>query len=332
MRIALCYDLQPSGGLSKQQPPDYYAEFDSEETIAALEQALQSLGHVVLRIGNLAKLAERLYCNATPPDWDRVFSIAEGLHGRAREAHIPALLEAHNLPYVGSDALSLALSLDKALSKRLWREAGLPTADFAVISAEEMLAGALDRLELPLPWFAKPLHEGSSKGIDAGAKLNDLPQARRYCQYLLDSYQQPVLLEPFLPGREFTVALLGTGAQARALGGLELCSTLPDGYSSFQEKESWERRQVQRFQPLPAGALGQELQDIALQAYRSLQCRDMGRIDLRLDVSGAVQLLELNALPGLHPSHSAFANIAKNAGLSYPQLFEAILQSAAARL
>ena len=231
MKIGITYDLRDdylASGYSEEET----AEFDKPETIAALEQALQTLGYETARIGNVRSLVQRLSCGDR---WDLVFNIAEGLRGFGREAVVPALLEAYHIPCTFSDALVLSLTLHKGLTKHVIRDLGIPTPDFAVIET----AADIEAIELPFPVFAKPVAEGTGKGISAASKISTRESLESVCRKLLDRYQQPVLVETFLPGREFTIGIVGTGADASALGVMEVMlnpAAEPDVYS-YMNKE-----------------------------------------------------------------------------------------------
>ncbi|GIX47251.1 MAG: D-alanine--D-alanine ligase [Candidatus Tectimicrobiota bacterium] len=259
--------------------------------------------------------------------WDLVFNIAEGLHGFAREAQVPALLEAYGVPYTFSDPLVLALALHKALTKAVLRAHGVPTPDFAVVHTP----AEVDELALPYPLFAKPVAEGTSKGISAANTVYTPAELRRLCTTLLATYRQPVLVETFLPGREFTVGLLGTGAQARVLGVMEV-TLLPQaepGAYSYANKADYLDRVAYR---LADDAVAQRAAAVALQAWRLLGCRDAGRVDLRCTAAGEPQFLEVNPLAGLHPQHSDLPILCRLRGIDYGQLIAMILAAACQRL
>ncbi|MBU2551487.1 MAG: D-alanine--D-alanine ligase, partial [Proteobacteria bacterium] len=206
MRIGLTYDLREEYlklGFGEEET----AEFDQPRTVEAIESALQDLGHETERIGRLGCLVERL---AAGRRWDMVFNIAEGLRGYAREAQVPAILEAYDIPCTFSDALVLALTLHKGLTKRVVRDLGLPTPDFVVV---ESMAD-IEAVDLPYPLFAKPVAEGTGKGVTPASRIEGPDQLGSACARLLAKFRQPVLVETFLPGREFTVGLLGTGEDA----------------------------------------------------------------------------------------------------------------------
>jgi D-alanine-D-alanine ligase len=319
MRIGVTYDLRTdylAQGLSEEAT----AEFDSEITIAAICEALARMGFEPVRIGNVRRLAELLVAGER---WDAVFNFCEGLKGVAREAQAPALLEAYDIPYVFSDPLTLALSLDKAMAKRVVRDAGVPTADFALIERPADAA----KLSLPYPLFLKPVAEGSGKGVDERSKVGDGAALRRVAADLLRRFEQPVLVETFLSGREFTVGITGTGAEAEVLGVSEIvprAKYVGAGYGLANKADGWEEKVEIR--PAPA-AQAEAAGRVALAAWRALKCRDGGRVDIRCDGAGAPQFVEVNPLAGLRPEHSDLCFIAKFAGLSYQDLIEKIMAS-----
>ncbi|MBM4018552.1 MAG: D-alanine--D-alanine ligase [Planctomycetes bacterium] len=335
MDVGLVFDLR-SEYVRQGLAPEQVAEFDTDETISAIEGAIRSLGHGVERVGGGRALAARLAAGAR---WDLVFNFAEGLCGRSREAQVPCLLELYGVPYTFSDPLACAATLDKAAAKRLVRDAGLPTPPFAVVRDEGDLAG----VDLEYPLFAKPLAEGTGKGIDRRSRVDTPAALAAVCRDLLARFAQPVLVEEYLPGREFTVAVLGTGREARVLGAMEIEVRREAGSDiySYQAKERCEElvRYVSRppspaleSSDGPAAALWREAEALALAAYRVLECRDAGRVDVRCDRAGRPALLEVNALPGLHPTHSDLPMIAAREGMSYRDLIGAIIGCACRRL
>jgi D-alanine-D-alanine ligase len=323
MKIALVYDLRDeyrAAGYGE----DEVAEFDMPGTIDALDSTLHGLGHETTRVGNVRALARRLVEGAR---WDLVFNIAEGLEGFGREAQVPALLDAYGIAYTFSDPLVAALTLHKGMTKRVLRDAGVPTAPFCVIEREDEVEG----VELGWPVFAKPVAEGTAKGIDAGSRIEGRAALRTRCRELIDRYRQPVLVEPFLPGREFTVGVLGCGREARALGTLEVrlrAGADADAYT-YRNKELCE--ELCEF-PLADPESAARVEPIALAAWRAVGARDAGRVDLRLGERGEPHVLELNPLPGLHPSHSDLPILCTAVGMPYPTLIEEIVRSAATRV
>src|ERR1700720_1880549 len=236
MRVGVTYDLR-ADYLALGFGEEETAEFDSEITIAGICGALVSLGHEPDRIGGVRALAERLVAGER---WDCVFNFCEGLKGVAREAQVPALLEAYDVPYLFSDPLTLSLALDKAMAKRVVRDCGVPTAPFAVIER----ATEAQRIELAFPLFLKPVAEGSGKGIGTHSKVNGRAELERVSGELLERFQQPVLVEAWLPGREFTVGITGTDDGAEVLGIMEVLWTenaAAHGYG-YENKEHFEGR------------------------------------------------------------------------------------------
>lgn len=320
-RVGLVYDLR-TDYLAEGYSEEDVAEFDSEGTICALERTIASLGYSVERIGNARRLCERLVMGDR---WDMVFNIAEGLGGRCREAQVPALLELYGVPYTFSDALVCAATLDKAVAKRLAAQAGLRTPAFVVVRTTADAEG----ISLRYPLFAKPLAEGTGKGIDQHSRIDNARQLRAVCAELLDRYRQPVLVEEFLPGREFTVGIVGTGAAARVVGTMEIEMRRKEepAIYSYLNKEECESRiwyhPIVDDMPLKA-----EVERLGLNSYRALECRDGGRVDIRCDADGRPCFIEVNPLAGLHPMHSDLPMIATQEGMPYTELIGAILDSA----
>jgi len=314
---------------------DEFAEWDSPATIAAIESALSRLGKVI-RLEAKDDFPERL--RATRPDI--VFNIAEGFHGVNREAHVPAICEFFGIPYSGSDPFTLSLCLDKARTKETLTFHGIPTPKFAVVEKIEDLDAV--RKELSLPLFVKPLHEGSSKGITDSNLCWDRKHLLRQTKVLLENYRQPVLIEEYLPGKEFTCAVLGNGDEATVLPivGMNF-ETLPKGalpIYSFDAKFVWDRPEnpLDIFQ-CPARItreLRASIERVTLDAYRVLGCRDWARIDVRLDAAGVPNVLEVNPLPGILPDpadNSCLPKAARAAGINYEELIQNCLKYAAAR-
>lgn len=319
MRIGVTYDLR-SDYLAMGFGEEETAEFDSPVTIDAICAALKGLGHEPVRIGGIRRLAERLVAGER---WDAVFNFCEGLRGVSREAQAPALLDAYDVPYVFSDPLTLALTLDKGMAKRVVRDAGVPTADFAVIERPEDVS----KVRLPFPLFLKPVAEGSGKGVNGRSKVDDAVGLKAVAVELLERFAQPVLVETYLPGREFTVGITGTGDDAEVLGVTEIVPKpkfVGAGYGFENKEEGWEEKvDVRPAPPAEAAAAG----EVALAAWRALRCRDGGRVDTRCDASGRPHFIEVNPLAGLRPEHSDLCFIAEYAGLSYQDLIGRIVAS-----
>jgi len=317
-------------------PDDEYAEWDSVETIAAVEHALSRHGQVI-RLEATDDFPQRL--RETRPDI--VFNIAEGLRGPNREAHVPAICEYYGVPYSGSDPFTLALCLDKARTKEILRAHDVPTADWFLVRSVSDVTTLLART-LQFPLFAKPVHEGSSKGITERNFVASIDQLRPIVLDLLERYQQPVIVERYLAGAEFTCGVLGNGSEARVLPlvGMNFGS-LPEGalpIYGFEAKWVWDRadRPLQIFE-CPAripDSLRAEIERVVLRTFNALGCRDWSRVDVRLDAEGRVNVVEVNPLPGILPDpadNSCLPKAARAAGLDYDGLIGACLQAAAAR-
>jgi D-alanine-D-alanine ligase len=304
LRIGLTYDLV-ADWQGEGLDAEHLAEFDAEDTIAAIAGCLMRRGHTVQRIGRARALVERLARGAR---WDLVFNICEGLLGPAREALVPALLDAYAIPCVFSDPLVLALALHKGHTKRVVRDAGLATAPFAVLDRPEAPPG------LVYPVFAKPVAEGTGKGIGTDSLCATPAALEATAARLLRRFGQPVLVEAWLPGREFTVGVVGTGAAAEVVGVMEIASPTTYGFDTKKHYAA----------PATAAAL-------ALASWRVLGCRDGGRIDLRSDGERRPMFLEVNPLAGLHPVDSDLVILACLAGHDYDWLLGRIVASACAR-
>ncbi|MEC9369009.1 MAG: D-alanine--D-alanine ligase [Pseudomonadota bacterium] len=319
MRIGFVYDLRDDY-LAQGFSEEAVAEFDTRDTIAKISAALERIGAQVERIGHGRALAARLVEGAR---WDLVFSIAEGVSGRSREAQVPALCELFGQPYAFSDPLTCAATLDKAVAKRIVRDAGIPTAPFAVLhNARE--AGDV---AMPYPLFVKPLAEGTGKGCEAASRVHDAASLEKFARKLIRKFEQPVIVESYLPGREFTVGIVGNGTKAQVIGVVEII-VKPNGKDdvySFANKENCETRVIyQLAKDGEARAAGVA----ALAAYRSLECRDAARLDFRSDERGQPHFLEANPLAGLHPEHSDLPISARLAGKTYDWLMGEIVHAA----
>ena len=323
MKVGLTYDLR-ADYLAAGYGDEETAEFDRPDTVGAIEDAVRELGHETDRIGNVWQLVARL---AAGDRWDFVFNIAEGLHGIAREAQVPAVLDAYEIAYTFSDPLVMALTLHKAMTKRVLRDLDLPTADFCLVESEADLAG----VELPLPVFAKPVAEGTAKGIDANSKITSREELSRVCRRLLTTYRQPVLVETYLPGREFTVGITGTGSDAVAIGTLEvvlLGGAEPHSYTYVNKERCEELCQY----VLADAKWATPAEELSLAVWRGLGCRDAGRVDLRAGTDGRLYVMEVNPLPGLHPQHSDLPILCTAVGMPYLELMRRIVRSTEQRV
>ena len=322
MTVGITYDLR-SEWLSLGYSELETAELDREETVDSVEQALRADGFATERIGSFRSLMAALEAGRR---WDIVFNFCEGMHGLGREALVPALLDEYRIPYTFSDPAVLAVCLHKGLTKRVIRDAGVRTPDFAVV---QTIAEA-ERVSLPYPLFAKPVAEGTGKGVTSRSRIQTPLELRAMCLDLLREYRQPVLVEEYLPGREFTTGIVGTGPEAQVVGTMEVImleTAEPHAYT-YVNKEDCEDRIVYR---LVDGEDAHACADISLRAWQALGCRDSGRIDLRMDSRGSVSFMEVNPLAGLHPKHSDLPIICSLSGVSFQELIHRIMVSATAR-
>jgi D-alanine-D-alanine ligase len=332
MRIGFAFNLKPRRiGLGAD---DAYLEWDDDETIARVEAALATCGDV-RRLEANAEFPERLRKERP----DIVFNMAEGLHGRNREAHVPAICEFFNVPYTGSDVATLCNCLDKSRTKDILRINRIATARWQVADDESQL----DSLDVSTPVIVKPLHEGSSRGIFQRSLCRSLSEVKKAVVEIRETCYQPALVEEWLPGREFTCAVLGNGPAARALPIVEIrLDVLPrpsEPIYSYEAKWVWDTPSHElSLLACPADVsetLEREVAAAALAAYGALQCRDWARVDLRCDSHGVPNVMEVNPLPGIHPdprAHSSFPIAARAAGLSYDDLIRSVITSADHRL
>jgi len=319
LKIGMTYDLRDDY-LKEGYGHEETAEFDLLDTIEAIERVIFDCGFKSYRIGNIKALAKRL---VAAERWDLVFNIAEGLHGFGREAQIPALLDAYKIPYTFSGPLGHALTLHKGMTKHIVRDLGIPTPDFALVYCEE----DINSINFPYPLFAKPVAEGTGMGITALSKINNRKDLTTVCSKLLQSFKQPVLVETYLPGREFTVGILGTGKDAKAIGVIEVIlkpSAEINAYS-YENKEHYDKL-VQYI--LVNDDEAEQAKEISLMAWRGLDLKDAGRVDLRSDVSGIPHFMEVNSLAGLNPVRSDLPILCNLLGITYRELISSIIYSA----
>lgn len=326
MKIGLTYDLR-SRYLAEGYSELETAEFDREDTIDSLENSLRRLGYITDRIGNARDLINRL---ALGDRWDIVFNIAEGLRGIGREAQVPAILDIYGIPYTFSDPLVMSLTLHKGMTKRIIRDAGVPTSDFFVFD------GSIREGEIKFqpPFFIKPVAEGTGKGITPDSIIRRREDLVPACERMLAAHDQPVLIEQYLSGREFTVGITGTGPEASVLGTMEV-NLLPgaeEGVYSYANKENCEELVEYIIRDSLKDPVVKGCEEVAINAWRVLGCRDGGRIDIRCDGDENPYFLEVNPLAGLHPDHSDLPIISKGVGLGYQALIERIITSALMRI
>jgi D-alanine-D-alanine ligase len=330
-RIGIAYDLKTDylDLASRSGRDDVLEEYDSMETVDAIFEALLDSGHQPVLLGGGRAFLNRLYAEPV----DLVFNIAEGWGSRSREAQVPAVCELLRVPCSHSDPLTLALSLDKAMTKRIAAGAGVPTPAFVCVES----LGEFDIVdELPdFPLLAKPAWEGSSIGIGSHSLCGNFDDLRERVASLLRDYQGPVLIEHFLPGAEVTVLVMGDGAGARVVGMMEISprSESPSAFVYSLEVKRDYRNRVDyhvppRLPPETISAIG----ETALRAYRAIGCRDIARVDIRLDAAGIASLIEVNPLPGLHPVDGDVPILCGRLGIPYVSLIRGIVDEAARRV
>lgn len=325
LRVGVTYNLKKDFAHSENQPVDSLEEFDAEETIDAMKAVLEGEGHEVIKLGGGPGLIDRLKQTAL----DIVFNIAEGFQGRNREAHIPALLEFMNIPYTGSDPLTLSVTLDKSMAKRIVMSEAIPTPRFRKVRGLE----DLHRLDLSYPLFVKLCDEGSSKGVRLNSRVGDRNALEERVGWLLKTYGPPVLVEEFVSGPEFTVGVLGN-AHPEVLGVMQVeikGVPLDQAIYSLEIKREWEKRVVYHCPARIDQALLQQIEEVAVRAYQVLDCRDVSRVDIRVGKDGIPYFLEINPLPGLSPVYGDLPIMARGMGWTYERLVKTIFHHALSR-
>ena len=343
MRIALAYNQRPQdvndailsvgdGTRESLHNSDTFIEWDEPDTINAVIDALRAFGDVIPleAIGDFpARLAEARV--------DLLFNMAEGLRGPSREAHVPAIAEFLGIPYTGSDPLTLAVALHKGRTKEIWMQRGVPTAPYLLLESAADVPRLADFGQYPV--FLKPAWEGSSKGIMDANLVRTPEDAMARAQFLLGEYDEPVLAEPFLPGDEFTVAVVGNGAEARCLPLVRYrFDVLPRNavpIVGFEAKWLWDQPdadfEILECPAAVADGVGESVRRTALDAYHALGCRDWARVDVRLGSDSAPFAVEINPLPGVIPdpaAHSCFPRAAAELGMSHAELIQMVVQIA----
>ena len=319
MKVGLTYDLR-SWYLDRGFSMEDTAEFDKQETIDALNGALRKMGFETELIGNCFQLIESL---SKGEKWELVFNIAEGLYGDGRESVVPAILDQYKIPYVFSGPVILGISLNKYLTRLVVEALGVPVSPGFLISKRDDIS----KCKLEYPLFIKPVSEGTGKGISEKNMLHSPTELKEVAEYLLSHFNQPALVEEYLPGREFTVGVVGTGDEAIAIGGMEI-ECLNNYPYSAEYKENYQ--EFCKYIPL-TGNISEECKTVALNVWKSIGATDAGRVDLKADRKGRICFIEVNPLAGLHPVHSDLPILARMAGIDYQTLIEMIMKSAMKR-
>ncbi len=334
MKVALTYNLKRDAGGDGAVPADHYAEWDDKETIEAVRDALAARYGDVIMI----EADEQAYFKLESSRPDMVFNMAEGLRGESREAQLPAIMEMLSIPYTGSSPLTLSLCLNKARAKEILNHYGIPTPNFLVAGSVPVEAGS----SLRFPLIVKPLYEGSSKGIRNDSVVTNERELNEKVRFVTVTYGQPALVEEYLEGREFTVALLGNVPDVAVLPIVEINhSALPSGMTPIYSYEAkWvvdtPENPLEIF-TCPAELderLKRAVESVSRDAFTALGVRDWCRIDLRLDATGMPNVLELNPLPGILPdprSNSCFPKAASAAGMDFKELVNTVVDIARAR-
>ena len=322
-RVGLTYNVKSEFVLRPGDPPDLNAEFDHDDTIAAIENAFTGAGHEVVRIGNARHLLHRM----GQLDVDIVFNIAEGYEGRNRESQVPILLEMLRTPYVGADGLTLGLTLDKVLTKKLLIAEGIATPRYLEVTDSEKLGQA----DLRYPLIVKLRCEGSSKGLSERSLVNTPEELSRQVQWLMETYDRPTMfVEEFVAGQEFTVAIVGNESPEV----YPVVQVALDGQTELGRKFftfAYLRTGAEYLCPAPIDEpLARRMQELALRTYQAVECRDFGRVDFRVDRDGRPFVLEINPLPSLS-IEDVFNVVAKTKGLTHAQIINRILDAALLR-
>lgn len=319
MIVGLTYDLR-SWYLDRGYSMEETAEFDKEETIAGLEDALHSLGYTTARIGNIFQLVETLHKGST---WDIVFNITEGLYGDGRESAVPALLDQYRIPYVFSGPVVMGIALNKQMARVVVSAAGVPVAPGMLIKN----ISELHDCHLQFPLFVKPVSEGTGKGITEKSLVDNDEDLRIQVDHIIKQFKQPALVEEYLPGREFTIGVTGSGKSAKAIGGMEVMCDDNQPYSVFV-KENYVG--IVKYAPIPKN-LEDECYSVAVNAWKALGALDGGRVDVKADKHGNICFIEANPLAGLNHIHSDLPILSRMYGIEFGPLIEIIMNEALSR-
>ncbi len=320
MKIGLTFDLR-SWYLDRGYSMDETAEFDKQETVDALDNSLKIMGYETEQIGNAFQLIEAL---AAGKKWDMVFNIAEGLYGDGRESVVPAILDQYRIPYVFSGPVIMGISLNKHLAKLVVAEAGVPVSPGFLISDIADLAN----MKLEYPLFVKPVSEGTGKGITDKSLVKNISELKEMVEWILREFNQPALVEEYLPGREFTVGVIGHGDETVAIGGMEVITADNLPYSVYV-KENY--HDYCKYLPL-SDDIEEECKAVAVKAWKALDAVDGGRVDVKADRNGRICFIEANPLAGLNPVHSDLPILARMYNIDYQKLMEMIIAAAIKRI
>ena len=329
MKIGITYNLKDELSPEAIIDNESCEEFDTPETINAICGALEKNGHEIVKLGGDLRILDRL--KEEKPDF--VFNIVEGYQGRNRESHVPAILEMLNIPYSGSDPLTLGLTLDKIMTKKIASQAGIPVPRYKVINTIKDVLFIENKLNYPL--IAKPAWEGSSKGIYDSSKVFTKKELEISIKVLLEKYpDQPILVEEYIEGREITVGVIGNNPP-QILGLMEIVNKINPGgdvFYSLETKRNWKELVEYGCPPKLNRIFDNHIRHRALTAFGEFGCRDIARIDFRISEKyNKIFMLEVNPLPGLSPEYADLVIMAKMQGISYEKLILSILNHALLR-
>ncbi|MDI6758420.1 MAG: ATP-grasp domain-containing protein [Candidatus Omnitrophota bacterium] len=325
--VGLTYDLKTDYVFKDGDPQDANAEFDSSSTVEVVVNAIEANGYKIKRIGNIKKLLEEIDNLGV----DIVFNISEGYEGRNRESQVPIFLELYNIPFVGSDALTLGITLDKIIAKKIFISEGINTPKFFEVRSLNNLNTILNTNHRTFPMIVKPRFEGSSKGLSSNSRVKNEKELKRQVELIINTYKQPALVEEFITGQEFTVAIVGNDppevfpvVQVEIDGRVEL----GEEFYTFAHLHS------DRLKYLCPASISKELEasikEQALRTYKAVECRDFGRVDIRVDKEGQLYILEINPLPSLS-TEDVFMLISKAIGTTYEKMVGRIIEVALKR-
>ncbi|MDD5044943.1 MAG: ATP-grasp domain-containing protein [Candidatus Omnitrophica bacterium] len=324
LTVGLTYDLKTDYVFKEADPPDANAEFDHPSTIDVICKTIESQGYKTKRIGNIDNLLDKIDNLGV----DIVFNISEGVSGRNRESQVPIILEMKNIPFVGSDGLTLGMTLDKIMTKKVMIAEKIPTPRFFEASSLEKFQ--MDGLKFPL--IVKPRCEGSSKGLSEKSRVENEQQLKEQIDFIVRTYKQPALIEEFITGSEYTVALIGNGDEVEVFPPVQIKI---DGRLNLKDKfYTFSRITSDRLEYICPAKINAGLRDeimlLAKRTYQAVECRDFGRVDFRIDEKDKPYVLEINPLPSLS-TEDVFTPIAKCVGTTYNHMIGKILASALKR-
>lgn len=323
-RIGLTYDVKTDYKPKFGDPLDINAEFDHPLTVDAIAEAIESGGYEVVRIGNVKKLLE----NLDRLDVDIVFNICEGMDGRNRESQVPTLLEMKGIPFVGADGLSLGITLDKVVAKKIFMVGNIPTPKYTQIDSSLSTNGVC----LKFPMIVKPRFEGSSKGLCDNSLVKNRKELLRQSKWIIDTYKQPALVEEFIRGREFTIGIIGNeNPEVLPIVQVEIDGRLDADNLFYTFSRIHAAGAIRYVCPAPISKRMQKrLGDLAIVTFKATECRDFGRVDIRVDKKDNPYVLEINPLPSLS-TEDVFGVVGEFLGIGYNGMILKILEQAIER-